>query len=383
MMLQQQERAGGDETAVMRLTRVTRTTFAAARRRAVEGAPENLQSGYTCLACVLGVGGFGLTMLSSEQALCATEAEVKVTQTSGGGGADNPGLVRWPSTVSELGSDFSTGRGRLFLAFMLITGALLLSAQVPYQVDIVPGDARRRRCCCGLANARTLQHARQVTAPIGLAFVALCPTSNYWTRTSDPGANVTQDVHLFAAALLFLGGTICEVLRLLHIAQGQVVLTPCCRGGGGGGGGGPLPARRRQPGWWSRRLRCYSWGLWARQPAMRPRVALIWMMFVGTLGAVGSLMETHGVFAGSAFWTRRTVLPGTVVLSPVGTSYCPYLESRQSYFKYANISTAEQCARAMAQLAMVPEACPAELDAKACRHHLQQGASGGSRALSM
>lgn len=46
-------------------------------------------------------------------------------------------LTRWPSTISELNSDWSSARGRLFFGFMLSTAALLFASRMPYELDTV------------------------------------------------------------------------------------------------------------------------------------------------------------------------------------------------------------------------------------------------------
>ena len=61
-----------------------------------------------------------------------------------------------------------------------------------------------------------LMHFRQIVVPIGILFVALCPTVNFWTQ-EKPGASVVREVHLTAAVLLFAGGTCVETLRLYFL----------------------------------------------------------------------------------------------------------------------------------------------------------------------
>ena len=81
---------------------------------------------YTVIACAAGCGGFALTVVAAYVDLC---------------NADNDQFQRWPSTVSELNSDFRTGRGRIFFGSMLMTSVFLLAAKVPYRVDPLRSDA--------------------------------------------------------------------------------------------------------------------------------------------------------------------------------------------------------------------------------------------------
>eukprot|EP01043_Picozoa_sp_COSAG02_P076060 COSAG02_NODE_15978_length_1123_cov_1.556641_1_plen_81_part_10 len=73
-------------------------------------------------------------------------------------------------------------------------------------------------CCrhAGDAIASLINKARLLVVPLGVLFVALCPTNNYWTE-DQPGSNVVKNVHLSAAALLFLGGTVVESIRLYFL----------------------------------------------------------------------------------------------------------------------------------------------------------------------
>ena len=74
-------------------------------------------------------------------------------------------------------------------------------------------------CCTGAVGdvcSNILTRARLVIVPLGLVFVALCPTNNYWTEEL-PGSAVVKDVHLSAAFTLFVGGTVTEALRLYFL----------------------------------------------------------------------------------------------------------------------------------------------------------------------
>ena len=64
--------------------------------------------------------------------------------------------------------------------------------------------------------SKGLTYLRAVTVPIGILFVALCPTVNFWTQEL-PGAGVVRNVHLTFAAVLFAGGTMTETLRLYFL----------------------------------------------------------------------------------------------------------------------------------------------------------------------
>ena len=225
---------------------------------------------------VLGFIGFSLTLVAAADEACGIVAHPER-------GYELGTLTRWPSTISELNSDWQSARGRLFFGFMLATAALLYVSRMPDELDRLPfekrghddGEAAKVYVCCladcgpgcetahvdlcswlakklcgrcgvgperaselrrslvaestprrtdamcceghpGNTIARSLTKARLVVAPLGVVFVALCPTNNYWTE-DRPGSDVVKTVHLSAAALLFLGGTIVEVMRLYFL----------------------------------------------------------------------------------------------------------------------------------------------------------------------
>jgi hypothetical protein len=283
---------------------------------------------YCLLAVVLGGIGFALTVVAAEDEACGVVSSSTTSYREGM-------LTRWPSTISELNSDWHSARGRLFFGFMLSTAALLFASRMPYELDNILLEETASTedstedtwdesvvCCCAdcgpacdwpcsllwsgssgcwlLDRAATLHsdckagtsralgqeqeqeqqnsssgdgggggssglccagsscscanwallHARGIVVPLGVTFVALCPTVNFWT-TELPGAQVVRAVHLTAAGVLFCGGTACEALRLYFLwcqsrklgRQRQLWQTrsyevaPQLRDGGGGGGG--------------------------------------------------------------------------------------------------------------------------------------------------
>ena len=212
---------------------------------------------YCFIAVILGVVGFGLTLVAAKDEVCGNFPDLDYSEGK---------LTRWPSTISELNSDWQSARGRLFFGFMVAASGLLFVSRTPYELDTLPVEEHNRNnpldvgvdgmyvCCCadcGLlgrtvtrlrhgcqahgpkvccsgdnpmccagdsccANfSHVLTHLRQVTVPIGILFVALCPTVNFWTQ-EKPGSNVVREVHLTAAAVLFGGGTCVEVLAKMR-----------------------------------------------------------------------------------------------------------------------------------------------------------------------
>jgi len=84
---------------------------------------------YCALAAVLGFVGFLLTLVAARDEAC----QVMFT----GGSYREGTLTRWPSTISELNSDWASARGRLFFGFMLSTAGLLFASRMPYELDTV------------------------------------------------------------------------------------------------------------------------------------------------------------------------------------------------------------------------------------------------------
>eukprot|EP01043_Picozoa_sp_COSAG02_P076061 COSAG02_NODE_15978_length_1123_cov_1.556641_2_plen_204_part_00 len=77
---------------------------------------------------VLGFVGFALTLLAAKDEACGIVDHPEH-------GYDHLTLTRWPSTISELNSDWQSARGRLFFGFMLATAALLYASRMPDELD--------------------------------------------------------------------------------------------------------------------------------------------------------------------------------------------------------------------------------------------------------
>eukprot|EP01047_Picozoa_sp_COSAG01_P003748 COSAG01_NODE_115_length_25561_cov_103.183450_9_plen_948_part_00 len=382
---------------------------------------------YGVVACLLGFVGFALTLIASYAEACqVVDSPESATYAYGM-------LTRWPSTVSELNSDWNSARGRLFFAFMLATSAMLFASRMPFELDTLPferspaspppptttssattphpepepestavlteqpwaagatmgspgdgydaGSADPHVCCladCGprcdfpchrvatsivTATAPTiiqrsashimerlpaqlqerhddeprccvvslcadceasLIYWRGNLAPLGILFVALCPTVNFWS-TFLPGAGVVRAVHLTAAACLFAGGTITETLRIYYLW--------CASRRAGVRTGHPdalygscrrfvLPDPRQSEG----------------VGPVRPW--LIGCLLVGIVGAALSLHEDMS-FAGLPMRVAR----GDVALSPTATAYCP-----QPDFRYLDVRTIDECNKATERL---------------------------------
>jgi hypothetical protein len=335
------------------------------------------------LGGVLGFVGFTLTLVAAADEACAIIHHPEH-------GYEHLTLTRWPSTISELNSDWQSARGRLFFGFMLATAALLYVSRMPEQLDRLPFERRIHRngehvyvCCladCGpgceaahidlcswltsklggnreraseLQRSLTMQitprhsdamccgdghacntinsltnQARLVVVPLGIVFVALCPTNNYWTE-AQPGSTVVKDVHLSAAALLFLGGTVVEAFRLYFL---------WCESRAAG------IAARATHGLAPTDTSCRRF---LREPVltgdpnddetatvaaegigpMRPW--LMSLLVVGVIGAVWSCATEISLTE-----ARMSVKRGDVALSPVGTAFCP-----QPQFDYAQVTS--------------------------------------------
>lgn len=345
---------------------------------------------YCMLGSVLGFVGYALTIVASVAELCDIVDNVDAAYNSPGT------LTRWPSTISELNSDFTSARGRLFFGFMLATATLLFLSKMPYELDSLPfeesleppentGDrqgedhtqgqaaeaAARQRAwdaytpsaphvccladcapccefpwrpivvrlppfpcksgnntsgeepiCCharsGAACETSLVYVRGIIIPLGVVFVALMPTLNFWSR-NVPGAGVTRAVHLLAAGCLFAGGTIAEAVRMYFL---------WCESRQAGILAGHVDARSTS----CHRFLCEQRISQAEGIGpMRPW--LLACLLVGLVGAALSLHEDEKYIAPSLQVDR-----GDVLLSPEGTAFCPAPK-----FKYLEIHTLAQC----------------------------------------
>jgi hypothetical protein len=74
-------------------------------------AGSNVYALYCALAVLLGLTGFCLTMVASYDEVCGDFPNLNY---------EDGTLTRWPSTISELSSDWSSARGRLFFGFMTV-----------------------------------------------------------------------------------------------------------------------------------------------------------------------------------------------------------------------------------------------------------------------
>ena len=341
---------------------------------------------YCFTAAVLGFAGFWLTLVASYAEVCAVVEDPSATYSSRGT------LTHWPSTISELNSDWKSARGRLFFGFMLATSALLFASRMPYELDTLPleelafketgatPDARSEPqhvccladcgtrcdwtcaqacgngrvyaqhvggrladprlgqfrtveeeplCCAGTACAsieRNLVFLRSMLAPLGVLFVALCPTLNFWSEHL-PGGDVVRKVHLAAAAALFAGGTITETTRIYFL---------WCESRAAG-------IRNGHPDVHSSSCWIFIQGTDQEPHGIGPvRPWLCFCLVVGLIAAGTSLHESGSMERG-AFSLR--VERGDVLLSPVKTAYCP-----QPDFAYLEVETLDECNRATDRL---------------------------------
>eukprot|EP01047_Picozoa_sp_COSAG01_P088832 COSAG01_NODE_21095_length_918_cov_2.092796_1_plen_251_part_01 len=187
------------------------------------------------------------------------------------------------------------------------------------------------RCCvvstCADCEA-SLIYWRGNLAPLGVLFVALCPTVNFWS-TFVPGAGVVRAVHLTAAACLFAGGTATETLRIYYL---------WCASRSAGARAGYPDARYGS----CRRFMCTQ-GVdhTAQREGVGPtRPWLIGCLLVGLVGAGLSLWEDM-----SSPDLPLRVERGDVALSPTATAYCP-----APAFRYLDVHTVEECNEVTARL---------------------------------
>jgi hypothetical protein len=264
---------------------------------------------FCCLGVVLGGVGFWLTLASAEMDVCERPD----------GEQSDGTLLRWPSTISEINSDFASGRGRMFFAFMLVTSGFLYKSHMPNCLD-TPQFENELRGDRALPD-RILLHARALVVPIGTMFVGLCPTVNFWNN-HDLGAGVTQKVHLAAAGVLFLGGTVCELWRLRVLARKW----------------------SEDPG---RTLRTFFLNEpWADRTGQRHTplgpirpflvACLVLNMVAITPDTIKDNACTHRGPKGECDTIHA--MRGELVLSPVGTAYCPAPD-----YSYARLETFSQC----------------------------------------
>lgn len=315
---------------------------------------------YCVVAASLGFIGFVLTLVASAAEVCGIMEHANAQYSTAT-------LTHWPSTISELNSDWQSSRGRIFFGFMLSTAALLFASKMPYELDTLPmeekdvgpadavyvccfadcapcdvpcsrfpccGGGRTSRCwmtpACGIIE-RKLLFLRGALVPLGVLFVALCPTVNFWT-VEKPGAGVVRAVHLSAAATLFAGGFITEAVRMYFL---------WCQSRAVGIADGDLDARRHSC------IHCVRSPLHYKGGVGSTRPWLICCLSVGFLGAAISMGEEQA----SAAPTLR-VARGDVVLSPVATAFCP-----QPDFRYLEIDTLSTCHAASDRLRVEWERC--------------------------
>lgn len=303
-------------------------------RRSIAG---RTHAWYCCLGCMLGFVGFGLTLISAIADVCDNPE----------GGQEDGVLPRWPSTVSEINSDFGSGRGRLFFGFMLATSGFLFAAQMPTSLDtprfenelFTLGAAVRDES--GNASDgkwrelrlpdKYLLHFRSMTTPLGSLFVALCPTVNFWSA-HHAGQEVVRSVHLVAAGFLFLGGTGTELWRLSRLHgiwkwkdAFSTHCTQCSRQTG------PKTGRTTRQFFLNETI-VASQLPGKQQPVGPIRPFLVLCLCLNMLAIIPDLYRDS---------TAKPVIvafSGDIILSPTATGYCPGHE-----FRYAKISTHEQC----------------------------------------
>ena len=254
---------------------------------------------YCLMACAFGLVGFSLTLYSANKDLCPENYPNELTSKS---------LTRWPSTVSELNSDWSTGRGRLFFSFMLVTSVMLLAAKVPYTLE--GHDVSNQHnvdvgkvCCFGCwVKTGTFKLGRVFVVPLGLMFVAFCPTQNYWSN-HQPGEAVVKSVHLASAGLLFVVGSLIEIHRAAHLLiffERTAATT----------------ASRPDPQGPCSRCCQISWTM-LKDDRRGARAVIAWILVVGLLTIIPSFWKTHH--------DEMTMAStkGDILFSPAGTDYCP------------------------------------------------------------
>ena len=294
---------------------------------------------YCCLGCLLGFVGFGLTLMSAIADVCHNPE----------GTREDGVLPRWPSTVSEINSDFSSGRGRLFFGFMLVSSAFLFAAHMPTALDTPLFESELWKLGVAVRVDKSdekwrtiplpdkfLLHFRSLTAPVGAVFVALCPTVNFWSA-HHAGQEVVRNVHLVAAAFLFLGGTGAEAWRLvrLHAAwkwKNAFTQTCVC--------GLSTKTGRTTQQFFLNEKTLSSQLQGKHQPVGPIRPFLVLCLCLNILAIAPDLKQEHGVSKDAI-----VAKAGEIILSPTATGYCP-----GRAFQYASISTQAQCEQAAAVL---------------------------------
>ena len=107
--------------------------------------PTPLFAGQCVAGALLGFIGFGLTLLAASEEACGIADDPNAGYAEGT-------LTRWPSTVSELNSDWQSARGRLFFGFMLVTAGLLYVSRMPDHLDRLPFERHLREHERGSSN---------------------------------------------------------------------------------------------------------------------------------------------------------------------------------------------------------------------------------------
>jgi hypothetical protein len=379
--------------------------------------PSELFAGQCVAGGLLGFLGFGLTVLAASKEACG------IVNDPDSGYAEGT-LTRWPSTVSELNSDWQSARGRLFFGFMLVTAGLLYLSRMPDHLDRLPFERhpgrlnergssdrvfcladcgpgcetfpcvscfswwRRRRdsgsatplladqrqrnaaprrsspvCCVGPVGdviEHYLQQFRLIVAPLGIVFVALCPTNNYWTQRK-PGSDLVKDVHLSAAFLLFVGGTVTELMRIYFLwcesradrlrqdrptEEDDQRYTSCRRFVSDPNRSTEetdIPEARQSA--IVRALAPVPEGIGPLRP---------WLMLCCSVGLIGSIWSCSKEI--TMHEDEMQVVRGDVVLSPIGTAFCPAPQ-----FQYAQVHSTRAMNQTLARL-MLPWVRDSELE---------------------
>lgn len=119
------------------------------------------------------------------------------------------GYGYWPATVSEMVHDWNSPQGRIFFGCCLIAAMLYMMSWYPFELRNVYAGPETISCCGFKCYWNTF---RQLTPALGLILL-ICVSTVPAAQAVGPD-NVSIQVHLLGASMMFVGYAVCEVKNL-------------------------------------------------------------------------------------------------------------------------------------------------------------------------
>lgn len=126
------------------------------------------------------------------------------------------GYGYWPATVSEMVHDWNSPQGRIFFGCCLISAMLYMISWYPFELRNVYAGPEQLSCGCFSCYWNTFRHLTPALGLLLLICVSTVPTS-----VAVGPDNVSIQVHLLGASMMFVGYAMCEVKNLALCGFGQ------------------------------------------------------------------------------------------------------------------------------------------------------------------